>query len=182
MGFAGKSRHERRYRGRTARLARGWPRRRSPSRRRSSRRSRRSRRARCCRCRSSRRRTHRVDRGGTSDPFAKATRLDARGNELKEEPIKTDVVKKTLAPYWGKEACWGAVASADAIAAASVRVQLFDKDTFSTSHDPLGELVLPIAEVLGEGAGAAEFDGWKPLAPFGGMEKAKNFEMKGELP
>ena len=95
-----------------------------------------------------------ADRGGTSDPFARATLLDARGNELKEEPIKTDVVKKTLAPYWGKEACWGAVASADAIAAASVRVQLFDKDTFSTSHDPLGELVLPLAEVLGEGARA----------------------------
>ena len=49
-----------------------------------------------------------ADRGGTSDPFAQASLLDARGRDTYPlEKLKTDVQKKTLAPYWGADAYWG---------------------------------------------------------------------------
>ena len=83
-----------------------------------------------------------ADKSGTSDPFAVVTLLDVRsGKELHaKEKLKTEVIKKTLAPRWDATATFGAHAAADAVAASVLRVALFDHDRMSTSHDPLGEV------------------------------------------
>ena len=83
-----------------------------------------------------------ADKAGTSDPFAVVTLLDVcSGKELHaKEKLKTEVVKKTLAPRWDAAATFGAHAAADAVAASVLRVALFDHDRMSTSHDPLGEV------------------------------------------
>ena len=103
-----------------------------------------------------------ADKGGTSDPYAVVELVaDDGGKALKGESYKTKPQKKTLDPKFDESFTLGAATEDAELAAASLRVRLYDYDVVGSS-DPLGEVVLPLEQFVAEDR--AGFDGWRPLA------------------
>ena len=99
------------------------------------------------------------------------TLLDKREKELHEhETLKTAVVKKSLSPQWDAAKVFGAHVSADAIAAAALRVQVFDHDAgLFDGDDPLGEWRVRLGELLSPER--PEFKGERELTPAPGWRR-----------
>ena len=110
-----------------------------------------------------------ADKNGKSDPYAVVELVaDAGGKALKGESFKTKTHKKTLDPKFGERFTLGAATEDAELAAASLRVRLWDYDSMLSS-DALGEIVMPLSRLIPGGDLADGFDGWLALSA---MDKA----------
>ena len=89
-----------------------------------------------------------ADKNGLSDPYAVVELVaDAGGKALKGESFKTKTHKKTLDPKFGERFTLGAATEDAELAAASLRVRLWDYDSMLSS-DALGEIVMPLSRLI----------------------------------
>jgi hypothetical protein len=89
-----------------------------------------------------------ADLGKNSDPYA-VLQCDGAGRETIEH--KTQVVKNSLQPRWEQSFTFGVHDAASE----QLRIDVLDWDRVG-AHDKLGSLVIPLAEIAGDDARAAD--------------------------
>jgi len=86
-----------------------------------------------------------ADKGGTSDPYAVVSLLDADGQEILKESFRTKTWKKTLSPQWREKKRLGDDTLPSMLVGSTIEVRVFDEDIgFMASSEPLGVVSFPL--------------------------------------